>query len=293
MIGLPAERIQRRGMADNYWSMGVPGPGGPCSEIFYDRGPEYGARRRPGRRRGPLPRDLEPGLHAGRAQRGPGQGRLRHRRAAAQQEHRHRHGPGADGVPSCRASTTSTRSTPPGDPRPGGRAHRHELRRRPRATTCALRVVADHVRTAVMLIADGVTPGNEGRGYVLRRIAAPRRSRMRCGCCGGRSDGASTPARAGRGRHRRDGARSTPSCVGDAADIHTVASTRGGRRSSARCAPAPRSSTPRSRDPRPAARRWPATQAFQLHDTYGFPIDLTLEMAAEQGLTVDEDGFRD
>ena len=42
MIGLPAERIQRRGKADNFWSMGVPGPCGPCSEIYFDRGPEYG-----------------------------------------------------------------------------------------------------------------------------------------------------------------------------------------------------------------------------------------------------------
>src|SRR5699024_2671 len=46
-IGLPAERIQRRGMADNYWSMGIPGPCGPCSEIFYDRGPEYGSEGGP------------------------------------------------------------------------------------------------------------------------------------------------------------------------------------------------------------------------------------------------------
>ncbi|MEO5832596.1 MAG: alanine--tRNA ligase-related protein, partial [Nakamurella sp.] len=45
IAGLPAERIQRRGGEDNYWDMGVPGPGGPCSEIYYDRGPEYG---RPG-----------------------------------------------------------------------------------------------------------------------------------------------------------------------------------------------------------------------------------------------------
>jgi len=41
-VGVPEERIQRRGLADNYWHMGVPGPGGPCSEIYYDRGPEYG-----------------------------------------------------------------------------------------------------------------------------------------------------------------------------------------------------------------------------------------------------------
>ena len=70
-IGVPESRIQRRGLKDNYWHMGVPGPGGPCSEIYYDRGPEYGAGRRPRGRRGPLPRGLEPGLHAGPAGRGP------------------------------------------------------------------------------------------------------------------------------------------------------------------------------------------------------------------------------
>ena len=63
VVGVPAERVQRRDREDNYWSMGVPGPCGPCSEIYFDRGPEYGvtaARRR----RGALPRDLEPRLHA-------------------------------------------------------------------------------------------------------------------------------------------------------------------------------------------------------------------------------------
>ena len=84
MVGVPLERIQRRGHDDNYWYMGVPGPGGPVLEIYYDRGPEYGREGGPDRRRGPLPRDLEPRLHAVRARRGRGQGRLpTPRRAAA------------------------------------------------------------------------------------------------------------------------------------------------------------------------------------------------------------------
>ena len=100
-VGIPVDRIQRRGLNDNYWHMGVPGPGGPCSEIYFDRGPEHGTGRRTGRRRRAVPRGLEPGLHAVRADRGAPQGRLRHLRRAAGQEHRHRHGPGADGGPSA------------------------------------------------------------------------------------------------------------------------------------------------------------------------------------------------
>ncbi len=102
VTGLPSERIVQLGNKENYWSMGVPGPGGPCSEILYDRGPDFGpdfdatdARPRHAvRARGPAPGDLEPGLHAGRAQRRPLQVGLRHRGLAAQEEHRHRHGPG-------------------------------------------------------------------------------------------------------------------------------------------------------------------------------------------------------
>ena len=101
VTGLPRERIVQLGPKENYWSMGVPGPGGPCSEILYDRGPDFGpdfdaGHPRPGhalRARGPAPRDLEPRLHAGRPQCRALQGGLRHRRLAAEEEHRHRHGP--------------------------------------------------------------------------------------------------------------------------------------------------------------------------------------------------------
>ena len=131
VAGLPDERIQRRGMADNYWHMGVPGPGGPCSEIYIDRGPGVRPRRRPGRRRGPVPGDLEPRLHAGRAR----------RRSAAkddfdvlgplpEQEHRHRHGPRARRLPAAgRRQPLRDRRGLPG-PRAGRRAGRQALRRR-------------------------------------------------------------------------------------------------------------------------------------------------------------------
>ena len=69
IAGLPAERIQRRGAKDNFWDMGMPGPCGPCSEIYFDRGPQYGRDGGPIVDEEPLPGDLEPGLHAGRPRR--------------------------------------------------------------------------------------------------------------------------------------------------------------------------------------------------------------------------------
>ena len=159
--------------------MGVPGPGGPCSEIYFDRGPGVRPRGRPGRRRGPLPGDLEPRVHAVRARRRCAPRTTSTSPAtAAEEEHRHRHGPGADGdAPAGRRQPVRDRPGLPGA-RPGGRADRQALRRqlRPRRVSeshpddVRLRVVADHVRSSLMLIGDGVTPGNEGRGYVLRRM---------------------------------------------------------------------------------------------------------------------------
>ena len=153
----------------------------------------------------------------------------------------------------------------------------------------ALRVVADHVRSALMLIADGVTPSNEGRGYVLRRILRRSVRDLRLLACGQRGgDAGGLPARAV--RDRADTMATYPELTTDAPRILCVTTPRR-RRSSPRC--------DRHGDLRRGGRRDPArgatlsgAKAFQLHDTYGFPIDLTLEMAAEQGLSVDEAGFR-
>ena len=139
IAGLPAERIQRRGMADNYWSMGVPGPCGPCSEIYFDRGPEYGPDGGPDGRRGPLPGDLEPRLHAVRARRRARQGGLR--RSSA----------------SCRPRTSTPAWAWSGSPPAAGRRQLYEI---------------DEVRPVIDRAAELTGADATARDHERRRAAA-------------------------------------------------------------------------------------------------------------------------
>ena len=109
--GLPAERIVRRGKKDNFWSMGIPGPAGPCSELYFDRGPAYGPEGGPEVDEDRYLEFWNLVFMQYEITDVQSQGGLPDRRRAAGEEHRHRHGPGADRVASCRASTTCTRST--------------------------------------------------------------------------------------------------------------------------------------------------------------------------------------
>jgi alanyl-tRNA synthetase len=149
-----------------------------------------------------------------------------------------------------------------------------------------LRVVADHVRTALMLIGDGVTPSNEGRGYVLRRILRRAVRAMRLLGVEDRSFPELFPV-------ARDCM--SPSYPEIAADFDRISSYAYGEEEA--FAQTLRAGTTildtAVRDTKASGGAvLGGAQAFALHDTFGFPIDLTLEMAAEQGLTVDEDGFR-
>ena len=170
VAGLPAERIQRRGMADNYWSMGIPGPCGPSSEIYYDRGPEYGVEGGPEANEdryieiwnlvfmqnergegtskddfeilGPLPRkNIDTGMGVERV-------------ACLLQ--------GVDNVYETDLLRPVIDLVAGIAPRGYGKGnHEDDVR---------YRIIADHSRTAAIIIADGVSPGNDGRGYVLRRL---------------------------------------------------------------------------------------------------------------------------
>jgi alanyl-tRNA synthetase len=150
----------------------------------------------------------------------------------------------------------------------------------------SLRVVADHLRTSVMLIGDGVVPGNEGRGYVLRRIMRRAVRNMRLLGAGGPVIGELADVVID------TMGRQYPELVADRKRIQTVAvaeeaaflkTLRTGTGILDNAVAETRAA---------GAAVLPGERAFQLHDTFGFPIDLTLEMAAEQGLTVDEEGFR-
>jgi alanyl-tRNA synthetase len=281
---VPEDRIQRRDKADNYWHMGVPGPGGPCSEIYYDRGSEHGREGGPvadedrylevwnlvfmqyqlSTVRTKVDFDIAGPLPAQNIDTGMGLERV----ATVLQ-----------GVDNLYEIDTSRAILDRAAELTGVRYGQDP------AADVRLRVVADHARTAVMLIGDGVRAGNEGRDYVLRRIL--RRTVRSMRLLGAQDPTMASLVEASIGAMGPQ----YPELVESAARIAAVAV--GEERSFLETLSKGASVFDTAV---PAARRsgsvLSGAQAFQLHDTYGFPIDLTLEMAAEQGLSVDEQGFR-
>ena len=286
VAGLPLERIQRRGMADNYWSMGIPGPCGPCSEIYYDRGPDYGVDGGPEANEdryieiwnlvfmqnergegtskedfeilGPLPRkNIDTGMGVERI-------------ACLLQ--------GVDNVYETDLVRPVIDLVAGIAPRGYGEGnHEDDVR---------YRIIGDHSRTAAIIIGDGVTPGNEGRGYVLRRL-------LRRIIRAAKLLGVERPIMGELMATVRDEmGPSYPELVTDFDRINRIAvaeetafnrTLAAGSRLFEDAAEATRAA---------GATVLSGNDAFTLHDTYGFPIDLTLEMAAEAGLSVDEEGFR-
>jgi alanyl-tRNA synthetase len=297
-VGLPDSRIQRRGLNDNYWHMGVPGPGGPCSEIYYDRGPEYGREGGPEadedryleiwnlvfmqymlsavRRKDDF--DVQGELPSRNIDTGMGLERM----AAILQ--------GVDNIYEVDTMWKVLDRAAELTEQQYGRDHRSDV---------ALRVVADHVRTAVMLVSDGVLPGNESRGYVLRRIL--RRSIRNLRLLAGGQRGGAGSRRGGEDERYLHELTATaigalgeqfPELQRDAPRIHGVIDAEEAAFSATLRTGSAIFDAAVGEIRRRGGSTLAGDQAFQLHDTYGFPIDLTLEMASEQGLTVDEEGFR-
>jgi alanyl-tRNA synthetase len=282
---LPAARIQRRGGKDNYWDMGVPGPGGPCSEIYFDRGPEHG---RDGGPEADEDRYLEIWnlvfMQDVRGERSPKDdfppvGVLPRKNIDT--------GMGVERVATLLQGVDSVYDTDLVRP-VIARAEEFSGRRygADPVADVRFRVIADHARSGVMIIGDGVTPSNEGRGYVLRRL-------LRRIVRSARLLGVAEPVLQSFAEVVRDEmSPSYPTLTSDFERISAVV------RAEEEAFLATLTAGSRIFDTAvTATRQTGGTQlagdkAFQLHDTYGFPIDLTLEMASEAGLTVDERGFR-
>ena len=284
-IGVPKERIQRRDMADNFWSMGVPGPCGPCSEIYYDRGPAYGVEG------GPIAdenRYLEVwNLVFMQNERGAGGGKDSYPILGELPAKSIDTGLGLErtaailqGVENIYEIDTTVQILNRATELTGVKYSHSEK------TDISLRVIADHARTSAMLIGDGVTPGNEGRGYVLRRMMRRTIRNMRL-------LGSSEPimseltvvAIAAMGSQY-------PELVSDKKRILEVSVSEEESflqtlKSGTAIFDMASSATKKSK-----GKVLAGDEVFKLHDTYGFPFDLTLEMAREEGLSVDEDGFR-
>ncbi|MET0475381.1 MAG: alanine--tRNA ligase [Mycobacterium sp.] len=285
VAGLPLERIQRRGMADNYWSMGIPGPCGPSSEIYVDRGPEYGIDGGPEANED---RYIEIwNLVFMQNERGEGTGKSDFDILGPLPRKNIDTGMGIERVACLLQGVDNVYETdlvrPVIDlvagiaPRGYGSGnHEDDVR---------YRIIADHSRTAAIIIGDGVTPGNDGRGYVLRRL-------LRRVIRSAKLLGIDTPVVAELMACVRDAmGPSYPELVTDFDRINRIAV--------AEETAFNRTLASGSRLFSDAAKSTMAAgvtvlsgpDAFTLHDTYGFPIELTLEMASEAGLTVDEQGF--
>jgi alanyl-tRNA synthetase len=294
-IGLPMERIVRRGMDDNFWSMGIPGPCGPCSELYYDRGPDYGREGGPEvdedrymeywnlvfmqNERGPStgPGKSDYSILGELPKKNIDTGMGMERMATLMQ--------GVDNLYEIdqtrpildRAAELAGRTYGAHSGHAAYESHPDDVR---------LRVVADHVRTALMLIGDGVTPSNEGRGYVLRRIVRRAVRAMRL-------LGVQEPVMPHLMPVARDCmAPSYPELAQDFERISTYANAEEDAFLHTLRAGTTIFDTAVAETKRSGGAQLSGDKAFQLHDTYGFPIDLTLEMAAEQGIAVDEQGFR-
>ncbi|MGI4894973.1 MAG: alanine--tRNA ligase, partial [Janthinobacterium lividum] len=288
-IGVPPERIQRRGKADNYWHTGQPGPGGTCSEIYFDRGPEFGLEGGPeadedryieiwnlvfmqyllSAVRSKTDFDVAGDLPAKNIDTGMGLERVAFLKQGVANLYE------IDEVRPVLDKAAELSGKRYGAGGPGGQED--DVR---------MRVVADHVRSALMLIGDGVTPGNEGAGYVLRRLIRRAVRAMRLLGVEVEALPHLLPA------SMEVMSASYPQLRTDFARISRVAYAEEDAFRRTLVSGTAMFESAVTQTTSAGGSTLTGERAFQLHDTFGFPIDLTLEMAAEAGVSVDEAGFR-
>ncbi|WP_404435060.1 alanine--tRNA ligase [Microbacterium aerolatum] len=284
IAGLPAERIQRMGKEDNYWHTGQPGPGGPCSEIYIDRGPAYGPDG------GPLVDDnrfteiwnlvfMQELLSDVRS-------KVDFDIAGPLPKKNIDTGMGLERVAMFKQGVENMYETDQVRPvldrameisgRKYGASHEDDVR---------FRVIADHVRSSLMLLSDGVKPANDGRGYILRRLM--RRTVRSMRLLG--VDAPTFPELFATSRDAMKSAYPVLETDWDRLSGLAVAEEETFLRTLAQGSTIldlALGDTKRS-----GKQTLAGSEAFLLHDTYGFPIDLTLEIAEEQGLSVDRSSF--
>ncbi|MBX0298464.1 alanine--tRNA ligase [Cryobacterium sp. 1639] len=283
-LGLPEHRIQRLGMDTNYWSTGQPGPAGPCSEIFFDRGPAYGIDG------GPATDDDRYveiwNLVFMQYLRGEGTGKNDFQILGDLPKKNIDTGMGLERVAFLKQGVENMYEIDQVRPvldraaalsgRRYGADHDDDVR---------MRIVADHVRSSLMLMSDGVMPSNEGRGYILRRLM--RRSVRAMRLLG--VDAASFTELFPASRDAMSAAYPEVATDFDRisqaayAEEETFLRTLASGSSVLDLAVAKTKTAQKS--------ELPGDTAFLLHDTYGFPIEITLEMAEEAGLSVNREAF--
>ena len=283
--GVPAERIVGLGRKDNFWQAGPTGPCGPCSELYYDRGPEHGCGRATGRD------GCQPGCDCDRflefwnlvfmqydqaedgslsplPKTGVDTGAGVERVAALQQGvHSVYETDGFKAIIAAIEDWTGTSYE-------SGGIH-----------TKALRVLADHGRAMTFLAADGVLPANESRGYILRRVIRRAVSHgHRLGIEGMFLERLSDLVIAQLGDVY-------PELVQNRAEVIRILTGEEERFLRTLDTGTTLLEECMARVRAEGGTAIPAAEAFQLHDTFGFPFELTQELAAEEDLAVDEAGF--
>ncbi len=283
IAGLPEDRIQRLDMDTNYWSTGQPGPAGPCSEIFFDRGRKYGIDG------GPATDDDRYveiwNLVFMQFLRGAGQGKEFEILGDLPKKNIDT-GMGMERVAFLKQGVENMYEID--QVRPVLDAAAAISKRRYGAQLeddVRMRVIADHVRSSLMLMSDGVTPSNEGRGYILRRLLRRSVRAMRL-------LGVEEPTFSELFPASRDAmAAAYPEVATDFERISGLAYAEEETFLRTLASGTTILDLAVTRTQQAGAHELPSETAFLLHDTYGFPIDLTLEIAEEAGLAVDREAF--